>query len=351
MAFDGRTARFEESVVAAAQHQQLATRTLEVAFRQPIRFADAKPQTRPEPERILCRDGVTMESHSFDERGQNSLERVQVKDMAINLVSGAVQASGPGWMSSVRRGSPDNMLELRPGNPLAGRVAPGSVADNTLIGRSAQKPPTEELTGAPGTVPPADQADKLAYLNVRFQDSITGNLRSRQMVFHNRVRAVYGPVDSWEETLDADRPDRLGPQAVLLNCDQLAVGETPVPIGNRRAMELESVGNTVVEGRSFTARGARMTYDEAKGLLVLEGDGRSDAELFRQQRVGGPREQSAARKIYYWHRLDQLRVEGARSFDMGPLPTSSDGKTNGAGGTRASSQSRLLKEGRMPKVR
>lgn len=345
MAFDGRTARFEESVVAAAQHQQLETQTLEVAFRQPIRFADAKPQTKPEPEKILCRGGVAMESHSFDERGQASLERVRVKDMAMNLVSGAVQASGPGWMSSVRRGAPANTMELRPGNPLAGTLGPGSVAGNTMVGRSTQRPTWADSSQA------AD-ADKLTYLNVRFQDSILGNLNLRQMAFCDRVRAVYGPVVSWEETLDADRPDRLGPEAVLLTCDQLSVAETPVPVGKRRGMELEAVGSTVVEGRSFTARGARMTYNEAKGLLVLEGDGRSDAELFRQQQVGGPRAQTSARKIYYWHRLDQLRVDGARSFDMGPLP--SPPRENAAPGAAASGQkpsvSRQLKEGRMPKT-
>lgn len=345
MAFDGRTARFEESVVAAAQHQQLETQTLEVAFRQPIRFADARPQTKPEPEKILCRGGVAMKSHSFDERGQSSLERVRVKDMAINLVSGAVQASGPGWMSSVRRGAPANMLELRPGNPLAGALGPESVAGNTMVGRSAQRPTSADPAQT------AD-ADKLTYLNVRFQDSILGNLHSRQMAFRNRVQAVYGPVVSWEEMLDVDRPDRLGPEAVLLTCDQLAVAETPVPVGKRRGMELEAVGSTVVEGRSFTARGARMTYDEAKGLLVLEGDGRSDAELFRQQQIGGPRAQTSARKIYYWHRLDQLRVDGARSFDMGPLPSASresPGPQAAAPGQKPSA-SRQLKEGRMPKA-
>lgn len=344
MAFDGRTARFEESVVAAAQHQQLETQTLEVGFRQPIRFADARPQTRPEPEKLLCRGGVALESHSFDQQGQSSMERVRVKDMAINLVSGAVQASGPGWMSSVRRGAPANMMELRPGNPLAGTLGAGSVAGHTFVGHSAQKPAADPS--------PAGDLDKLTYLNIRFQDSILGNLNTRQMAFRDRVRTVYGPVLSWEEVLDADRPDRLGPEAVLLTCDQLAVAETPFPVGNRRGMELEAAGTAVVEGRSFTARGARMTYHEAKGLLVLEGDGRSDAELFRQQQVGGPRAQTAARKIYYWHRLDQLRVDGARSFDMGPLP-SAPGETSPreplAPGQKPSIN-RQLKEGRAPEA-
>ena len=55
-----------------------------------------------------------------------------------------------------------------------------------------------------------------------------------------------------------------------------------LPVGGRRAVELEALGNAVVENITFTARGNRITYAEAKDLLILEGNGRSDAELLQQ---------------------------------------------------------------------
>ena len=55
---------------------------------------------------------------------------------------------------------------------------------------------------------------------------------------------------------------------------------------DHRPMEMEAIGNVSVEGATFQALANRMTYAEAKDLLVLEGDGRDDAELYRQERVG-----------------------------------------------------------------
>ena len=87
---------------------------------------------------------------------------------------------------------------------------------------------------------------------------------------------------------------------------------------DRRSIELEAAGNAIVEGATkdgrFTARAIRMTYAEAKGLLVLEGDGRSDATLYRQQRLGAAPGEVSAQRILYWPETRQLKLEGARSL-------------------------------------
>ncbi len=269
MAFDGRIARFEESVTADAEYQHLQTETLEVHLKQQIRFSDPKIGQDPEVEKVLCRGGVFMENRAFDGRTQSSHEQMQVVDLAINLTSGALTAGGPGWLLSVRRGD-----------------------ENQLRG-----------------------------LHVRFQGSITGNLHRRQMTFHDRVQSAYAPVDCWEAKLDVDNPDALGPDGVVLHCDRLSVNQMDTPVGDRRAIELEAAGNTVVEGNTFTARAIRMTYTEAKDLLVLEGDGRTDAELFRQQQIGGPTSKAAARKILYWPSTKQIKVIGAKSLELSQFPT------------------------------
>jgi hypothetical protein len=109
-----------------------------------------------------------------------------------------------------------------------------------------------------------------------------------------------------------------------MHCDRLTVTEIRGPLGSSR--ELEAAGNTVVEGTlengSFTARAVRMTYDEAKDLLVFEGDGWTDAELFRQQQIGGQPDKVAARKILYWPKIDRRKVIQARSFQLGQFPSS-----------------------------
>ncbi len=141
------------------------------------------------------------------------------------------------------------------------------------------------------------------------------------MTFNNRVRAAYAPVDSWQAVLDTNNPEKLGPRGAVLHCDRLTVSEMITPAEGRRSMELEAVGNTVVEGSDFTARAIRMTYAEAKGLLVFEGDGRNDARLFRQQQAGAPASEAAARRILYWPETGRWKIDGMRTV-MGIEPTS-----------------------------
>ena len=83
-----------------------------------------------------------------------------------------------------------------------------------------------------------------------------------------------------------------------------------------RSVELSAGGNVLVEGDSFTARSARLSFSEVKDLLVFEGDGRSDAQLFRQDRVGGPTSSASAGKILYWRKYNRVEVKDARYLDL-----------------------------------
>ena len=90
MVFDGRTACFEESVVASGPQQRLLTETLEVQFQQPIDFSaqEIDVAQRPKVEQILCRGGVRMESQTIENGATVSHEQMQVPDLGINLNSG-----------------------------------------------------------------------------------------------------------------------------------------------------------------------------------------------------------------------------------------------------------------------
>jgi hypothetical protein len=322
MVFDGRTARFEESVTVTAPNRYLETETLEVQFKRAIDFSDEKLEQDPDIERLLCRGGVFMESLSFDPQDQKrqiSHDQMQVADLAITLDSGALTAGGPGWLTSVRLGS-DDPLAVRGG--LLGGATDG---DGPRGGRDRTFPVGDGSRDTAADASRSDRDDQLRGLHVRFQGSITGNIHKgrREMTFRDRVQAAYAPVDSWAATLDVDDPDALDPDGVLMSCDRLSVNEMTTPDGKDHTVELAADGNTMVEGSrgTFTARAARMTYAEAKDLLILEGDGRSDAELFHQPRLGGPTAKHAARKIFYWPRTRRLRVQGARSLQLDRLPT------------------------------
>ena len=161
-----------------------------------------------------------------------------------------------------------------PGGPLAGPAARRLPAQSPSARHEAR----------------ASDPNQLTCLHLRFMKSITGNKIRKDFVFHGQVRAAYAPVQSWTTDAGKRRPERLGPQAIVLHCDNLEVNDmSPVSGSSGGNLELTALDNVIAEGTSFTARSARLTYTQAKELLILEGDGRSDAELFKQDGGEGRR--------------------------------------------------------------
>ncbi|MEN6459359.1 MAG: hypothetical protein ABFC63_10565 [Thermoguttaceae bacterium] len=300
MLFDGQTATFADSVVAAVSgqpsQQRLQTQTMAVQLSRPVVFSTPSSQQQPEVEKIGCSGGVWIENRTCDQQGQPlSWEQLQVPSMGVNTLSGQVRATGPGWLRSVRRGS-TNVL------------------------------------GEPGVAAARSEArdqNQLTCMYVTFQTSITGTLPLQKagtggpllnLIFADHVRGAYAPVDRWDATIPVNNPDKLGPQGMTARCDQLSVAEMPVPGAATRSFELAALGNAVVEGTTFTARANRISYDSAKGMLVLEGGGREYAVLHHQLRAGDEQDKSVARKILYWPKTHGLRVEGGQSLNMGQTP-------------------------------
>ncbi len=293
MALDGRTVRFDESVVASSGHQQLRAETLEVGFREPIRFHEAHQAARPDIETLVCRGRVLLEGSDAEAGAKMSTELVDVADLVLNRSTGVVRAGGPGRVISVRRQSSQSLFPnlVEPGSATAGSPTP------------------------------------LVYLDVRFQRELTGNLIQRQMVFHEQVRCTYVPVASWDARFDDDSPEAIGPHGATLTCDRLAATQIMAPGTRERAWALEAEGNARAEGQAFLAQALRMTFDQAKGLLVLEGDGRSDATLYVQQQPHQRRASQQSRRILFWPATKQFVLDGFRSLEIPNLPAGPRGGT------------------------
>ena len=306
MVFDGRKAHFQDSVNVTANSQLLVTGWLDVCFQQPISFSNARQQQQPPPavERLICGDGVFIENRSVEAGQQVSYERMQLKNLDLNNISGDFHGDGPGWLVSVRRGG--NGAFAMPGGPLAG---PGQAATTRPVAFG----PTPLRTSDP---------NQLTCIHLRFMKSLTGNKIRKEIVFHGQVCTAYAPVPSWTATLDSDDPKRLGPKAVVLHCDNLEVDDmSPVSGSSGGNVEMTALDNVIVEGTNFTARSARATYTQAKDLMILEGDGRSDAELFKQDGgEGTPASRFGAQKILYFLKTNQVNAEGVRSLDMNQAP-------------------------------
>ena len=291
MDFDGLTARFVDRVATRSGATSLTAGSLDVILAQPIQFGSQgqpRPSQRAEVARIACGSGVRIDSQSVAEDGSKSTEQLFIRDLVLDRATGGFTGTGPGRLTSTRFGQAPAMAM-----PAAG--------------------------GGPAAAPAvaAARPDELTYLGVDFQRGMRGNINQRVMEFHQRVEAIWGPIARWGDSLDAHAPGGLPPRAVTIASDVLSVGQSPPAPGQRRtSIELAAAGNILVEGESFTARSARLAWSEAKDLLVFEGDGRSDAQLFRQLKAGAPTSSASAGKILYWRGLNRVDVEDARFLDF-----------------------------------
>lgn len=301
MDFDGLTARFIDRVVTTSGATTLRAGSLDAIFSQQIAFSAEGMQRgnqRADIARIACGAGVRIQSESIGEDGSKSAENLFVRDLLFDRATGGVSGSGPGRLTSTRFGQSPGLS--MPAGPQGATTQPAA---------------------------PTPRPDELTYLGVDFQRGMRGNINQRTMEFHQRVEAIWGPVAGWGDTLDPHAPGGLPPRAIGITSDGLGVAQTPQAPGHRRSsMELIAVGNVLVEGDSFTARSARLSWSEAKDLLVFEGDGRSDAQLFRQVKLGAPTSSASAGKILYWRTLNQVEVNDARYLDFDQFGASMPGK-------------------------
>ncbi|HWA99653.1 MAG TPA: hypothetical protein VG713_14220 [Pirellulales bacterium] len=299
MNFDGRTATFVQRVFARQTPHELHTELLEAVFSRKVDFAsdasrkpdaaDGAGEDRPEIERIECRGGVAIDSQTVENGRQVSIDHVRLDEMTLYQTTGELQGAGPGTVTSVRT---------------------GSAIDSTQAGNTADPNATTDQ-GKPA---------ELTFINIDFQRSMKGNLRRHDVRFEGHVRTMYGPVKTWDERLDPDRPKSWPMKAMLLSCDRMTIAQLPAVAKDKANYELIAESNTMVEGSEFNARAARMTYAQGKDLLVLQGDGRTGARLYRQQRPGAGPSHAEAQRILYWPSTNRAEVDGAMLLDFSQLP-------------------------------
>lgn len=290
MDFDGRTARFDRNVQVRGRQRArngdvfdllVTGRNLDVVLTRRVDFSTNEQAEDVELQRLAFQGAVSLQNDGSKENRRTSYDRMEVHDLTIDAVSGDLHANGPGWGSSVRYER--------------------SLSNSGLRRRNAAAD--------------SDDAD-LVFIRVDFEDEIVGNIERRDIEFRGRVRSVYGPVAAWDQTLDPEPRDGPEKGQFLLTSERLSVVEMGAYADNAaNAIELMANENVSIEGKQFAARGWRIKYTQAKKLLILEGDGRNDAELWRN---GSSAPTAAGQRILFWTDTNEYRWEGGRELNLFP---------------------------------
>ncbi|HEY3391229.1 MAG TPA: hypothetical protein VGK58_00870 [Lacipirellulaceae bacterium] len=304
--FDGQNVLIQKNVVVAGVDDTLHCDELSAKLTVPIQFGQSVGQRTVDVAEMECRGRVSIDHRSRDDVGVTSHERVQLERLQINQRTGAISGDGPGVIRSTRFGA--GLATLT--GPQAG-ASQQRVAD-----------------------PQTSKGSKLHFLRLDFQRGLTGDMYYRTLSFDGRVRTVYGPVDAWEQELDASRPETLPPDSVLLSCDQLRINEDPIaataaPIAREAQtrplgpVQLEAKGNVHIDGQTesqgiFGALADRATYEEIKDVFVLEGGTRNPAQLWLRRYPGEQVTPLSAGRIRYDRSTGLPKVERFQNFEITP---------------------------------
>jgi lipopolysaccharide export system protein LptA len=289
--FDGSSAHLIGDVESRIQHQfedgrsldlVIMSGELEIKLSRRLDLANPRSAVPLDLSQLIFSGDVFLQNRIRDKQGRDlTADQLQVGRLVINQQTGQILGEGTGRVSSVFR-------------------------RNQTAEPGRDPPPVEPATGK----------TELSNIQVHFDNGFTGDFRKRIIRFLGRVRSVYGPVDNWEENLNLEKLGKPGPGGAELHCEQLTVADLSV-IGSK-GVELEAVGNTYIEARSYVALAHRLTFSQAKEMLVLEG-GRQDARLWLENNRT-PTPNAAAQRITYQLRTRRVEVNGASILNLNRLP-------------------------------
>jgi hypothetical protein len=276
MKFDGAQIHFEGEVDVRATNRWITSDLLVATLSRRIDFTgEVSRDTDDLLRRVEFTGHVRVENRTYKERQLVSVDTLDLRFLSMDHRTGKIFGTGPGEVTTIRTGQSESALWSR---------SPGQL-------------PTRE-----------SDTNGLVLINVAFQKAMQGNFHQRQIHFEDEVVTVYGPVDHWEQELDPDFPQQLGPRGFVLNCNRLSFFDMRRQNSKSSAYELFATGNSTVEGETFFARSQSITYATAKEQLILEGGSRSRAVLWYRQRAGSAANRIPARKIIYWPRMKQYEV-------------------------------------------
>ncbi|QEG33618.1 hypothetical protein [Bythopirellula goksoeyrii] len=297
---------FHGNVIARTSTGQLNTERLVVVLSSPIQFDGTSQASQTQLTQLECWEGVSAQFVQRDAAGITSIHKMKLESIRANQVTGEIAGIGPGLIESVHLTT--GQMPGAPATPFAD-VTPSANFAAVATGSTPQR---------------------LRYLRVEFLRGVEGNLNKRIVSVVGDVRTVYGPVDSWEQTLPTQLQGSPAPDTVYIECQRLQVAQSPAARLQRDprvgSVELMAEGDVIIEGLAggqgtFTARAHRAKYDQQKTKFFLEGNGVRPAMLIRQKFIGAPYDEQSFKSLEYNQTTDEWKATGVGRGQFSGFPS------------------------------
>ncbi len=308
MFFDGRLAEFDGGVQAVQGNSRLACRRLSLLLDRKVSLREQKPADLNRSDapaalsRLMCEQDVRLEKAILEADRYKLLQRIEARELAYDHESGALTAYGPGVVQVFQ---PASEIQHHPGGAFLSSSAssippkPGSVQPNQ-----------GETTASVAT------GSNFKLTRIRYdghmQATKADDKQTDLVTFTGGVQLVHVTATDPDEAID---PDRLPQDGLALFCGELKFTSRKLENGGS-AQELLALHGVRVRARQFYAHADRVSFDEAKDLLIFEGS--QGATLYRQKVPGGEYEPVRAKRIWFWRRDNRVRFDGTESIHINP---------------------------------
>jgi hypothetical protein len=310
MRLEGRRITFVGDVHVANTSGWLRTQELVAQMTRDIRFDGGGGQEQPRLEQLECHKGAVAEFEQRDISGVVGRHHLELQWLKANQINGNLEGAGPGFIDSVHFAKNTANLLALPGG------AGGQAAAPQLV-----------------------QADpELRRLHIDFVRQVDGNLTKKIIWVRGDVEAVYGPVKSWDERLVMSPGGDPEPGVVWITSDSLGVFQSVLAnvVGPKTPQfELQAEGKVSIESQDrqrgmLTAYGHRASYDQSKGLFILEGDGVRPATLEHQPTPGAITSPQTAQRFSFNQNTGSVRVDGVGQVKINQTPSAQESRQPGA---------------------
>jgi len=265
LTFNGREATFSRNVVVRLQDEsRLSCDELIVGLDRPWSFnSDAPATERPEVSVVRSPGRVSVNMVEWE---KSALARVVEAEFGSFEAhpkegDGSFRGNGPGTVKQWQRGS------------FQFRVTPEASASANRPATSAELP--------------------WNFVKLKFEGTVSGNLRQQFATFDDRVKAIYAPVA--QAQMEFDRQELSGSsesakRAAWVGCDQLNVSLSEKKPGAPNGfVTLNAQGSVSMEAQKVQANAHQITFEQEKDIFELRGRGDQMASIYLDDDRGGGR--------------------------------------------------------------
>ncbi|MCA9200755.1 MAG: hypothetical protein KDA87_24620, partial [Planctomycetales bacterium] len=275
--FDGRVARVEGKVTLENSKEQIRADRVNIHLKNPIDLGQTDANAKAEVDNVLAEGSVCAEHRIIEDNDLRTVAIFMCPSFQLNQQTGDFLAMGDGLVMAWRKG-------FQAGSALGAQ------------GQSKEDP------------------DRISFVQIEFGRQGTGNVNQRSVTFDQQVRLTYGPVRKFYDRIRPGLP--LTDDDVILMCDQMTLMQVASNASGGMAVDARARGNTTIRGAWFKATGERASYDQSKGLFVLEGEGQTPARVEAQKRSSRTSTETVGQKILVWPATKEVELDDVRFLDL-----------------------------------